>query len=133
MWPCFYATAHERFQRGVKRGRLKACKTPIGKVAQARTKAVTEHMTKREHVIGSAARVGVMGSDFKSAAVVEKAIENVGRFAGSGRDDLGVIRPVLIGNVGVKRKSGVHTAAGIDFAGTGSALARAKELAVGRL
>ena len=60
-------------------------------------------MAKAEHMVGGAARIGVMLLDPKTALMVQQAIENMRRLARRRGDDLGVIRAELIGDMGVER------------------------------
>ena len=52
------------------------------------------------------------------AAVLQQAIENIGRLMRCGRDDLDVIGAVLVGDMGVKAEAGIDAIASVDLAAT---------------
>lgn len=76
---------------------------PIFDIPQSRGKLEAQQVAKGEHVVGGAARIGVMLLDPKAALVVQQAIEDIRRLARGRGDDLGVIRAERIGNMGVER------------------------------
>ena len=73
-----------------------------------------------------------MRVDGEVGAVMEQPVEDIGCFVGGGRDDLHIIRPVLIRDMGVERETGVNAIARIEIAGGAAAFAGTEKLTVGR-
>lgn len=83
-------------------------------------------------MIGSAAGVRVVRFDPRQRAVVQQAVEHVGRLMMGRRHHLDAVGAMLIGEMSIEAEAGVVPVAGVDLAGGIAALGGAKELAVGR-
>jgi hypothetical protein len=70
-------------------------------------------------VIGSAAGVGVVLGDRQVRAVVEKPIQDIGRFVGRRRDHARMVGIVLVGDVGVETEARIDAIASIRPSATG--------------
>lgn len=62
--------------------------------------------------------------------MVKQAIEDIGCLVRRRRNDVDVIRAVLVGDVGVEAEAGINTVAGVDVAARGAAFTAAEELPV---
>ena len=102
----------------------------ILEVAHARREAEAEHREEPEDLVGGAAGVGVMLGDAQPGAVMEQPVEHVRRLGRGRRDDLGVERAELVGDVGVERDAGLVAVPGVDVAERLAPAARAEELPV---
>jgi len=81
-------------------------------------------------MIGCPAGVGVMLDDPEIGAMAGEAIEDIGRFMRGGRDHIDVVRPALIGNMGIEAKAMIDAIAGVDVAARCAALRAPEELAI---
>lgn len=75
--------------------------------------------------------VRVVLLDVQTTLVMEKAVDDMGRFAGGRRDHLGVKGAVLIGDVGVEGNARFVAVMGIHIADSFAAAASTVELPVG--
>ena len=87
-------------------------------------------MSTSEDVIGGAAGVRVMLSNLERSAMHEQAIKDVRCLGAGRRNDQGMIRPVLIRDVGIEADAWIDPILGIDGGRTASAAAGAEKLAV---
>ena len=78
----------------------------LGQVRQPRAEAETKESAQDEDVVGSAAGVRVMRVDPQSRAVVQQAIEDIGRFVMGRRHHLDAVGAVLIGEMGIEAEPG---------------------------
>ena len=81
-------------------------------------------------MVAGPARIGKMLHNGEMAAMVQQAVEHIGRFMGSSRDDLDVVRAVLVGDMGVKAEAGINAITGVDVAPRCRALAASEKLPV---
>ena len=93
----------------------KQIQSAIFDIPQSRGEAEAQHVASTEHVVGGAARIGVVLFDLKTALVVEQAIEDMRRFARGRGNDLGMIRAELIGDMGVERYAWLIAVAGVHI------------------
>lgn len=78
-----------------------------------------------------AAGIRVVLLDGKATLVMKKAIDDVGRLAGGRGDHLGVVRAVLVGDMGVEGDARLVAVMGVHIADGFAATAGAVELPVG--
>jgi citrate synthase len=81
-------------------------------------------------MVRGATGVGIMLGAFDIAAVVQQAVENVGGFVRRRRDNLDVVRAMLVRDMGIKAEAGINAVAGIDVSARCPALPAAKELSI---
>lgn len=78
-----------------------------GDVGDARREAKAEHVTECEDMIGDATPIGMVAFDREIGTVMEQAVEDMHRFAGTGRYDPGMERRVMVGDVRVEGDGGI--------------------------
>jgi len=71
----------ERLQGRPGRGRAEGIEPPVVQVGNARREAEPQEMAQGEDVVGNAAAVGVVDGDLDVGAVIEQAVDDMGRFA----------------------------------------------------
>ena len=103
---------HGRDQR-IDRQPGRQVQSTLLQVAHARREAVTEERHEPEHVVGHPAGVDGVLLDREPGLMVEEPVEHVRRLACGRGDDLGVERPILIGDVGVERHARLVAMAGV--------------------
>jgi hypothetical protein len=69
--------------------------------------AVAEQGQQAGHLIGRASGVGVVFDDAQAGLMLQKAVQDMRRLRRGRRDDLGLERPELVGDVGVERDAGL--------------------------
>lgn len=122
--------SQKRGNARIGRRKIDRDKPAIREVPQPGAQAESEHGTEREHMVGRAAGVGVVLRDVEIAAMVQQAVENVRRFMRRGRDDLHVIGPVLIGDMGVEAEPRIDAITGIDIAARSGSFPATEELSI---
>ena len=122
--------SEKRCQIRIAASRLNGNKTPIREIAQARAKPETKSGTEREDVIGCSASVGVMLRDIEIRAVMQQPVENIRRFVGSCRDDLYVVRAMLVGHMGIEAEPRINAVSGIHITTGLCPFSASEELAV---
>jgi hypothetical protein len=68
--------------------------------------------------------------DAQAGLMLQKAVQDMRRLRRGRRDDLGLERPELVGDVGVERDAGLVAMAGVDVAERLAATAGAEELPI---
>ena len=71
-----------------------------------------------------------MLGDIETRAMLQQTIEDIGRFMGGGRDDLHMIRAMLVGYVGIKSEPRIDAVSGIYITAGLRPLSGAEELTV---
>ena len=108
--------SHERVED--QRGLLseEQVEPPVFEVADARREAEAEERAEPEHMIGDAARVGVVLLDPQARLMIEQPVEDMGGLAGGRRDYLGMVRAELVGDVGIEGHTRLVAMSGVDIA-----------------
>lgn len=91
--------------------------SPVGEIGDPGRELEAQHVAEREHLVGEPGSVGVVLLDAQLGFVVPEAIQDVGRIADVGVDDLGVERGVPVGQMGVGQDAGLAAVLGIAVAG----------------
>jgi len=104
--------------------------TAVADVPQTRREAEPQQGRHAEHVVGRAARVGEVLGDAQPAAVIEQAVQHMGRLRGGGGDHLGVEGTELVANMGVEGDARFAAMASVDVAEGFAMTAGAEELAL---
>ena len=96
------ACAENGLECGIVSGLLDRIELEFVEPTNARCKPKSEQMTKRKDVVGESFGIGGVLVNVELGIVVQQAIEHVGGFANTSRDDLRVEGRMLIGHVGVE-------------------------------
>ena len=83
-------------------------------------------------MIARAAGIGVMFLDDQGGSMVQKPVEDMGRLTHGGRNDLGVKRPILIGDMRIEEHPRVDAVFCVDLAGAMASPSGPEELAIRR-
>lgn len=74
-------------------------------------------MTNPKDMVAETARIRIVLANNEAAFMIEQSVQNMGRFAGGRRDHLGVIRPELVGYMGVELDAGILSIMQVDLRG----------------
>ena len=100
---------NERGKGWVGAGFLDCELASVADVPNSRCKSKSQEMAERENVVSESGGIGVVLVDLQFRFMVEQTVQNVCRITYGRADELGVERPVLVRDVGVKRHAGVVT------------------------
>ena len=121
---------NERGKGWIDAGFLDCEQASVADVPNSRRKSKSQELAERENVVSESGGIGVVLFDSQFRFMVEQTVQNVCRITYSRADELGVERPVLVRDVGVKRHAGIVTVACIYTAQCISGAAGSKPLAV---
>lgn len=104
----------ERLQVRPCRGRAEGVEPPVMQIRNTRREAEAHQMAEGKDMVRDTAPIDMVDGDLDIRAMVEKAVDDMGRLALGHGDGFGVVGRVTIGDVGVEGNGGAGTLMWVD-------------------